>query len=64
MGTKHQGTPRKKKMLLSHIEKSLRDFPGVNSYYLKNYSKFRRNLFKTARLLPALKFPRYVHRFH
>jgi AdoMet-dependent heme synthase len=61
MGTKHQGTPRKKKMLLSHIEKSLRDFPGVNSYYLKNYSKFRRNLFKTARLLPALKFPRYVH---
>ena len=60
MGTKHQGTPRKK-MLLSHIEKSLRSLPVVNSYYLKNYSKLRRNLFKAARLLPALKFPRYVH---
>ena len=48
-------------MILSDIERLIRFFPFVRRYYLKHYSDIRFILFKVSKILPILKFPRYIH---
>ena len=48
-------------MILSNIERLIRFFPFIRRYYLKHYGDIRFILFKVSKILPILKFPRYIH---
>ena len=48
-------------MVLSRIDRFIRQVPILQKYYLKYYCDIRFNLFKLSRAIPILKYPRYVH---
>jgi radical SAM protein with 4Fe4S-binding SPASM domain len=48
-------------MNLTNVERFIRRFPLLGDYYLRHYSQIRLNLINLNRIIPLLKFPRYVH---
>lgn len=45
----------------SRLDRLAASVPFLGEYYLNNYARIRYNIFRMSRLIPLIRYPRYVH---